>query len=392
MKFDNKTYMLLETDSFAKKALIAGAAGILLSVVGAFMDREQFYQAYLTAFTFFTTMSLGGLFFVLIHHITGAHWGMVMRRVAENLACTLPLMGFFMIPLFFGMHDLFHWSHADAVAHDPILQGKAGYLNVTFFVIRNIIYFVIWGWLVRSLRKLSVAQDKGDVEALGKMRRIAAGGTVLYALTVTLFSFDWLMSLDPHWYSTIFGVYVFSGGFLGGLAILAIMSIVLRNNGAGNFVTAEHTHDLGKFLFAFTAWWAYIGGAQYFLIWYGNIPEETIYFLHRWEHGWKEFSLFLILFHFIIPFIVLAFRAVKRVPILVVLMSVLFLVMHYADHFWMVAPTFNDHHFQVSWMHLTTLLGIGGIYLGFLFKKMGGAPIIAMNDPKLQKSIDHTVA
>ncbi|MCF6237429.1 MAG: hypothetical protein L3J79_01215, partial [Candidatus Marinimicrobia bacterium] len=267
MKFDNKTYMLLETDSFARKALIAGTAGVLLSVIGAFMDHSTFYQAYLTAFTFFTTISLGGLFFVLVHHVTGAHWGIVMRRVAENLACTLPLMGFFMIPLFFGMHDLFHWSHADVVAQDPILQGKAGYLNVTFFVIRNVVYFVIWGWLVHSLRKLSIAQDNGDTEALGKMRRIAAGGTPLYAITVTMFAFDWLMSLDPHWYSTIFGVYVFSGGFLGGLALLSILSIVLRNNGAGDIVTAEHTHDLGKFLFAFTAWWGYNGGAQDFLIW-----------------------------------------------------------------------------------------------------------------------------
>ncbi len=392
MKFDNKTYMLLETDSFARKALIAGTAGVLLSVIGAFMDHSTFYQAYLTAFTFFTTISLGGLFFVLVHHVTGAHWGIVMRRVAENLACTLPLMGFFMIPLFFGMHDLFHWSHADVVAQDPILQGKAGYLNVTFFVIRNVVYFVIWGWLVHSLRKLSIAQDNGDTEALGKMRRIAAGGTPLYAITVTMFAFDWLMSLDPHWYSTIFGVYVFSGGFLGGLALLSILSIVLRNNGAGDIVTAEHTHDLGKFLFAFTAWWGYIGGAQYFLIWYGNIPEETIYFLRRWEYGWQEVSLFLIALHFIIPFIVLAFRAAKRVPVIIVSISALFLFMHYVDHFWMINPTFNDHHFQVSWMHLTTLLGIGGIYLGFLFKKMGGASIIAMNDPKLQKSIDHTVA
>lgn len=392
MKFDKKTTMLLETDSFMKKALIAGAAGILLSLIGAFMDHEQFYQAYLTAFTFFTTISLGALFFVLIHHITGAYWGIVMRRVAENLACTLPLMGFFMIPLFFGMHDLFHWSHADAVAHDPILQGKAGYLNVTFFVIRNVLYFVIWGWLVRGLRKLSIAQDKGDAEALGKMRRLAAGGTPLYAITITLFSFDWLMSLDPHWYSTIFGVFVFSGGFLGGLALLSMLSVLLRKSGAGDIITAEHTHDLGKFLFAFTAWWAYIGGAQYFLIWYGNIPEETIYFLHRWEHGWKEVSLILIVFHFIIPFIVLAFRAAKRVPVIIVSISILFMVMHYVDHFWMIAPNFNDHQLQVSWMHLSTLLGIGGVYLGFLFKKMGGAPIIALDDPKLQKSIDHTVA
>ena len=391
MKFDNKTYMLLETGSFAQKALIAGAAGLLLSLVGAFMDHAQFFQAYLTAFTFFTTIGLGGLFFVLIHHITGAYWGVVMRRVAENIACTLPIMGLAMIPLFFGMHDLFHWSHEEAVAHDAILQWKAPWLNTTFFIIRNILFFVIWGWLARGLRVLSLAQDKGDAESLGKMRRKAAGGTVLYAITVTLFSFDWLMSLDPHWYSTIFGVYVFSGGFLAAIALLSILAIRLRNNGAGELVTAEHTHDLGKFLFAFTAWWAYIGGAQYFLIWYGNIPEETIWFLHRWEHGWKYVGLFLILFHFIIPFFVLAFRAVKRVPVLIVSISSLALFMHYIDHFWMINPVFNDHLLHFSWMHITTFLGLGGVFVWWLALKSGKDPIIAMGDPKLQKSIEHTV-
>lgn len=392
MKFDNKTYMLLETGSFSQKALIVGGVGLLLSLVGAFMDQAQFFQAYLTAFTFFTTLGLGGLFFVLIHHVTGAYWGVVLRRVAENLACTLPLMGLFMLPLFFGMHDLFHWSHEEAVLHDKILQWKAPYLNTGFFIIRNVIFFAIWTWLVHGLRKLSLAQDSGNVESLGKMRRKAAGGTVLFAITVSLFAFDWLMSLDPHWYSTIFGVYVFSGGFLAALALLSILANMLRTHGAGELITAEHTHDLGKFLFAFTAWWAYIGGAQYFLIWYGNVPEETIWFLHRWEHGWKEVSLFLVVFHFIIPFVILAFRAAKRVPVLIVSIAGLILFMHYVDHFWMVNPSFNEHHFQVSWMHLTSLLGIGGVFIWWIFLKVAGDPIIPLMDPKLQKSIDHTVA
>ena len=391
MKFDKTSFQLLETGPLVKRALIVGGIGLLLSVAGAFMDQGTFFQSYLVAFTFFTTVALGGLFFVLIHHVTGAYWGVVMRRVAENLAYTLPLMGLLMLPLFFGMHDLFHWSHEEAVAHDTILQWKAPYLNTTFFIIRNVLIFVIWSWLAHGLRKLSLAQDAGNVESLGKMRRKAAGGTVLFALTVTVFAFDWLMSLDPHWYSTIFGVYVFSGGFLAGLALLSILAILLRNHGAGEIITAEHTHDFGKFLFAFTAWWAYIGGAQYFLIWYGNIPEETIYFLQRWEHGWKGVSLFLVLFHFIIPFIVLAFRASKRVPVLIVSIAGLMLFNHYVDHFWMISPSFNDHHFQISWMHLTTFLGIGGLFVWWLFKKMGSDPIIPVGDPKLQKSIEHTV-
>ena len=391
MKFDKKTYLLLETGSLANKALIVGVVGLLLSLLGAFTDRAQFFEAYLTAFTFLTTIGLGGLFFVLIHHITGAHWGTVMRRVAENLACTLPLMGLFMIPLFFGMHDLFHWSHPEAVAHDTILQWKAPYLNVTFFVIRSVVIFLIWTWLVSGLRRHSLAQDNGAAESLGKMRRMAAGGTVLFALTVTIFAFDWLMSLDPHWFSTIFGVYVFSGGFLGGLALLSLLAGMLRRNGAEGIITAEHTHDFGKFLFAFTVWWAYIGGAQYFLIWYGNIPEETVFFLRRWEYGWKEVSLFLVAFHFLVPFVILAFRAAKRIPALIIALAGLILFMHYVDHFWLVMPTFNEHHFHFSWMHLTTVAGIGGIHVWWLFQKMAGAPVIPTRDPSLQKSMEHTV-
>ncbi|NQV15520.1 hypothetical protein HQ531_08695 [bacterium] len=391
MKFDSKTYMLLETGPFAQKAIIVGFIGLVLSIFGAFMDHSKFFQAYLVAFTFFTTIGLGGLFFVLMHHVTGAYWGVVMRRVAENLAYTLPLMGLFMIPLFFGMHDLFHWSHAEVVAQDEILQWKAPYLNVNFFIIRSVVIFLIWTWLVHGLRKLSLAQDSGAAGSLGKMRRKAAGGTVIFALTVTVFAFDWLMSLDPHWYSTIFGVYVFSGGFLGGLAMLSILANVLRNNGAGKIITTEHTHDLGKFLFAFIVWWAYIGGAQYFLIWYGNIPEETIWFLHRWEHGWKSISLFLVFFHFIVPFFVLAFRAAKRIPVLILSIAILILFMHYIDHFWLATPTFGDHHFHISWMHLTTVLGMGGVFIWWLFRLMGIDPVIPLKDPKLQKSIEHTV-
>jgi len=392
MRFDNKTYMLLETASLAQKVLFIGLLGLVLSVAGAFMDHAQFFQAYLTAFTFLTTLALGGLFFLLIHHITGAYWGVVMRRVAENLTCTLPLMGLFMIPLFFGMHDLFHWSHAEAVAADRILTWKAPYLNIPFFIIRSVLYFLIWTWLAHGLRKLSLAQDQGDTSSLGKMRRRAAGGTVLFAITISLFGYDWIMSLDPHWYSTIFGVYVFSGAFLGGLALLSLIAGVLRTRGAGEVITAEHTHDFGKFLFAFTVWWAYIGGAQYFLIWYGNVPEETTWFLHRWGPGWKELSLFLIIFHFIVPFIVLSFRAAKQVPWLILTMAGMLLFMHYVDHFWMINPTFNDNRFLISWQDFTTLIGMGGVFIWFLLKKMASDPIIPLQDPKLQKSINHTVA
>jgi len=384
MNFDKQTYLITESDSTKKRLLAIGLIGLLLSAIGYFVDHEQFFHSYLVAFTFWTVISLGGLFFVLMHHVTGAVWSIVVRRIAEAVMISLPLMILFAIPLGFGIHDLYHWSHV--AEHDHLLEWKSPYLNTTFFVIRTVVYFLIWWLTARKLYSLSVNQT-GEEDKV-KMRKVAAAGTVLFALTFTFASFDWLMSLDAHWYSTIYGVYIFGGAYVTFIALLILLVLLLQQNGIlREEVTVEHFHDLGKLLFGFTIFWAYIAGSQYFLIWYGNIPEETIWYLHRWEGGWKYTSIVLMVGHFIIPFTVLLFQQVKRNTSLLKAVALILIVTHWLDLYWNIMPGLHHHGPHFSWMDLTTIIGIGGIFLYYFWIKLTKYPVLPTEDPDLPKSL-----
>lgn len=390
MKMDTQTFQLTDAGNFGRNMLLLGMLGLLISFAGYFVNPEQFFFSYLVAFAFWTTLGFGALFFSMLHHLTGAVWSVVLRRITETVASTLPIMLILFIPILLGMHSLYHWTHADVVANDPILSQKASYLNTTFFTIRTVVFFGIWFLLGRGLYKASLKQDGGHTDAIQtRLRKISAGGMVLYAFTTSFAAFDWLMSLDPHWYSTIFGVYIFSGGFLIFLSFMVVFTSWLRKNGVlEGVITIEHNHDLGRLLFAFTVWWAYIAGSQYFLIWYGNLPEETHWFLDRWTGSWKPWSLFIIAAHFAIPFFVLVFRASKRSVKILVSVAGLYVVMHWADLYWVVMPTLHKTGVSLSWMDLTTWLGVGGIFLSIFWKRLASAPLVPVGDPNLQKSMD----
>ncbi len=392
MHYDPQTCQLKDTGSFVRWSLIVGAGALLASFIGLFTDADQFYHSYLTAFVYWLTLGLGALFFVMLHHLTGAVWSVSIRRVSETIAAVLPVLALLFIPLLFGIHNLFHWSDLEAVAHDAILQHKAGYLNTGFFVTRAIFYFAVWLVLSQLLYRFSIRQDSDpQPNIVLKLRRISAPGMILFALTLTFAAFDWVMSLDAHWYSTIFGVYIFSGSFVMFLSFMIVLLKYFRKMDIlTGTVTDEHFHDLGKLLFAFTVWWAYIAGSQYFLIWYGNIPEETVWFLHRWEGTWKHFSLFLIAFHFAVPFFALMFRASKRHTYILPSVAVLLLIMHYDDLYWLIAPNLHHHGPHFSWLDLTTLIGIGGIYLGLLIRQLGRHPLVTNGDPRLGDSVKFT--
>ena len=386
----NTDFRLPENLNPGRIALIAGAIGLGLSAAGYFVDAKQFYHSYLTAFVYWTTIGLGGLFFSLLHHLTNATWSTVLRRFSESLMVTLPLMIILFIPVLFGMHDLYHWTHADAVAHDPLLQSKAPYLNTPFFIIRTVVYFAIWFVLGRALYKRSISQDQGDTsrDLLTKMRQISAPGMLLFGFTLTFAAFDWLMSLDPHWYSTIFGVYIFSGTLLAVLAFILVVALYLRrNNVLTDAITPEHYHDLGKLLFGFTVFWAYISFSQYFLIWYGNIPEETIFYLHRWGGHWKTISLLIVFGHFVAPFLILATRAAKRNLKLLKVVAFWMLFMHFVDLHWVILPTLHKHGFHFSWIDITTFVGVGGIFLYVFWRNFSAHALIPVNDPKLKDSL-----
>lgn len=393
MKLDEKTYRLTESGRFGNAALLAAGLGLILCSIGYTNDTPQFYFAWLTGLAFWVTLGLGALFLTLIHHLTNATWSLVIRRMTESLALTLPLMFLFAIPLFFGIGELYEWSHTDEVAHDTLLLWKSGYLNVPFFVARTVAVFAIWSFLTITLYRLSVAQDAGfTMKRIAQMRKISAGGLILFAFTITMIGFDWLMSLEPHWYSTIYGVYFFTGSFLGGITLIIVLASYMRKKQVlDKIITVEHYHDLGKLALAFIVFWAYQGYSQYMLQWYGNIPEETFWYLKRWEGSWSGVSLFLFFGHFVAPFAILLFRAVKRNISLLRLVAFWILFMHYVDMYWLTYPTHLEQGPTFSLMELTTLVGpallIGGVFCWFFWNRFTRVSLLPISDPRLKKSM-----
>jgi hypothetical protein len=390
MQFDKQTFRFIDDGGFGKNALMVGVIGLALSMIGYFTNSHQFFYSYLTSFAFWFTIAMGGLFFVMLHHLTNATWSVVLRRIAENLMSNISLMAILFIPVFFGLKDLYHWSHPELVAADPLLLKKSPYLNVPFFIIRAAIYFGIWLLLSRLLYKTSIDQDKAHSETqIKRFRKISAPGMILFAFTISFAAFDWFMSLDAHWYSTIFGVYIFSGGLLNGLAFITIVTLYLKSKGPfSDIITSEHFHDLGKLLFAFTIFWAYICFSQYFLIWYANIPEETVWFSARWKGAWKFFSLAIIFGHFVIPFFALITRAAKRNLKVMTSIVILLFIVHWIDLYWIVMPNLLTDGAKISWMDLTTMLGIGGIFMWNYLRLSKKAALTPTNDPRFKASIE----
>jgi len=307
----------------------------------------------------------------------------------------MPLLAILAIPLLFGLHDLFEWTHADVLAHDEVLAAKSGYLNIPFFIIRLVFYLVVWIGLTMLLYRKSMVQDAGapDMETADrlkfKMRKLSAPGMLLFALTITFFAYDWLMSLSPHWYSTIFGPYVYAGSFLTSLSFLAVvMTYQRRKKLLDGVITVEHYHDVGKLMFAFIIFWAYMAFSQYFLVWYADLPEETVWYLARWDGGWRQFSLVIIFGHFAIPFIALIFRASKRNPIVLSVISLWIMLMHWVDLYWVVFPNIYPDGPHFSWMDLTTMVGIGGLFCGYFWRRHVARPLVPVGDPGLAKSIE----
>lgn len=388
----DENFRLSETGKFGVVALGAGIAGLVLSTMGYFVDSAQFFYSYLTSFVFWTTIALGALFFTMLHHLTSATWSVVVRRFSESAMIALPLLAFFFIPVILGIQDVYHWSHTEAVAQDKILLQKAGYLNTGFFVIRAALYFGIWYLISRKLYRSSLEQDRsGDAALTDRMRRISAPGMALFAATLTFAAFDWMMSVDAHWYSTIFGVYTFGGSFLAALAFMTLMVQYMQRQGIlRDAITEEHYQDIGKLLFAFTVFWGYIAFSQYFLIWYANIPEETVWFHNRWIGDWKIFSLLLVFGHFTVPFFVLMPRSSKRNMTIMLVMSFFILAMHWVDLHWIIVPGLHKTGAKLSWMDFTTLVGIGGVFLWYYWRNFTANPLVPVKDPKLQASMQFT--
>lgn len=387
----------IPSDSFWQKlpilGLIAGLTCIAYWATAYQADAERAMYGYLFGFISVLSLALGCLFFVIIQHLTRAGWSVVVRRVAEFGAATMPLLALLFLPIAFFAHDLFPWGHVEA--GDAVIEAKAPYLNMPFFMMRSVGYFVIWiglsVWLLRS----SISQDDGKNPQESKRQwTVSAPGIILFALTLTFASIDWVMSLQPHWYSTIFGVYFFAGCFLSGLAFMTLTLMGLQKSGAlARSVTAEHYHDLGKLMFGFTVFWAYSAFSQFMLYWYANIPEEVEFFYHRLDHGWEWISFAIPLTNFFIPFFFIMSRHMKRNKVALAIFCIWTLLFHFVDLFWLMLPNYGAHggeelpHAAVHLHDIAALVGMLCLFMAvvsFLAIRQKVAPA---GDPRWKESL-----
>jgi hypothetical protein len=368
---------------------VVGLGGALAFGLLGTSARSQLWHSWLVGSLFVLSLALGALFFVLVHHATQAGWSVVVRRFAENAMATLPFLGLLFAPLLLGMGELFHWSHPEAVATDHLLAHKQPYLNVPFFVLRTVAYFAIWSGLAIWFGRQSRLQDSnGDPEITRRMRRASAPGLILFAVTTTFASFDWLMSLNPHWYSTIFGVYFFAGSMVALYGFLSLVTLAARRSGLLlDVISSEHLHDLGKFLFAFVAFWGYIGFSQFFLIWYGNMPEETAFFALRLQGSWRPASILLAAGHFLVPFFFLLPRTVKRHTAGLAVGASWLLFMHLLDLYWLVMPNLHPEGVAPGILDLAALLGSIGVFLAAFGWSLQRQALVPLRDPRLPESL-----
>ena len=359
-----------------------------LAAAGAFMDPKQFAFSWLFAFAVFFTITVGSLFWILVHHAVDADWSVVVRRQLENIAWLFPVLAVLFIPVVLKAPALFKWMNI-APGVDPLLDGKAAYLNQPFFWARAVFYFGFLSIAAFLLRRNSLRQDKdGDARHTWSSRRMVFPMLPLFALSLTFGAVDWLMGLDFHWFSTMWGVYIFAGSALSAMCVLVLLVTALRSAGyLEGVVTLEHYHIMGKLMLAFTVFWAYIGFSQYMLYWYANIPEETAYFLRRNTGGWNTLSIILVAGHFFLPFVVLLFQGTKKRPLLLCAVAAWILLMHMLDMYIVVLPAYHLAGPSPHWLDLVCLLAIGATMATIFMKRLGDAPLWPVRDPRLRNSL-----
>lgn len=430
-----------------KLAAGVGVLGIAMSAMAWSSDPHRFAFSWLFAFMAVLAIALGSLFFVIVQHMSGASWSVSWRRVPEIFASGLPVFALLFVPIAFSLDELYPWmhhqghgesheesgheeaaegdehasgesllgasvahaqDHGDAAEeghggehhtpqhalHESTIEAKTAYLNPTFFGIRAVIYFVLWTLLSWFFVSRSLSQDtKRDLQTTQTMQSASPIATFTFALSLTFAAFDWMMSLEPAWYSTIFGVQYFAVSAVSSLATIIAVTYALKSAGIlGEAVQTEHYHDLGKLLFGFLVFWAYITFSQFMLIWYASIPEETTYYHMRWHEGWQTFTLALALGHFVFPFFFLISRNIKRRVSLLAFGAGWLLVMHVLECFWLVMPYASETgSFELHWMDIAAVIAVGGSYLAVVFFRMTQLPLVPVGDPRLARSLRHEV-
>jgi hypothetical protein len=378
--------------SLKNYGIIFFIVGLALALVAFIVDKERAIFNYLVLYSMLISIGLGSLFLIALEYVAGADWSVPFRRIPEFLSGILPLLFILVIPLLIFNHDLFHWTHKEIVEQDEILKGKEPYLNITFFIIRVIAFIFIWVIFFLVLRKNSLSQDYSKDQNLTRKNIIISAIFIpTFAITITFTAIDWLMSLEPHWFSTIFGVYYFSGTVICAIASVTLIVVYLKEKGYYNpWITNDHLYSFGALLFAFVNFWAYIAFSQFMLIWYANLPEETFWFLTRWEGSWKVISILLIIVHFVVPYSVLLSQPSKMNPNRLKFISIWLIFAHLLDLFWLIMPNMNElkKGYNFSWIDFVfPVLGIGLVLIVFNFFSKN-KNLIPVGDPKLNKGLN----
>ena len=389
-----------------QRSLVVGVLGVAAGLVGLVLsaNADQFFRSWLIGFLFILSFALGSLALLMLQHLSGGQWGLVSRRIFEAASRTLPLVALAFIPILFGMRPLFLWARAEAVETDRILQMKAPYLNVPFFTVRAVIYFAFWMLCVFLLNKWSAAQDRGETAVTPadsvRFRRLSAPGLLFLVLTVTFASVDWMMSVDPHWYSTIFGLLTVASQGLSALALtIAVLAVLAPTGALAPVLGPRHFHDLGKLLLAFVMLWAYLSFSQFLIIWSGNLAEEIPWYLQRIRGSWGAIAILLVVGHFALPFALLLSRDLKRHGKLLSRVAMIVIAMRLVDLIWLISPSFAAHgpadeghtgfSMPIHWMDIVIPLGLAGLWLFLFARQLRSRPLLPVNDPYFKEAFAH---
>jgi len=398
-------YPPADLDARRSRALMIGVGALVLCAVGFFINRDQFFRAWLIGYMLWLGIALGSMGLMMIHHLSGGAWGMVVRRVWEASSRTLPLLTVLFIPVVLGMNRLYPWTHTELMQSDEILEHKASYLNPTFFIARAALYFIGWNLIAWRMTALSRAQDEGNLAATRSMQWLSGAGLVFLALSITFVGVDWFMSLNPDFYSTMFGFLFMNYLGLAGLAFTIIMAAYLRRTEPmGALVRPSYFADYGKLTLAFVMMWAYFQFSQYLLVYAANLKDEIPYVLTRIEGGWQYLALFLLLFQFVVPFCLLLSKALKRTPERLVRLAVWLLIIRVIDTFMYVTPEFSkdaagvnrwfvgEHGsvFFVNWLDVVTPIAIGGVWFWMFYTQLRQRPLLPIGDPYLASALEGT--
>lgn len=380
-----------QLDRLQRGGAVAAAVGIPVLLIGLFVDRTQFFRSYLLAYLFWIGISVGCLCIAMIHYLSGGAWGVVIRRILEAGARTLRFAPLFFLPLAFGLSRVYEWAAPEA-AHDEVLALKRLYLNPPFFLGRAAFYFVVWGLLAHYLGKWSLLMDKGPDPRLSKrLEAMSGGGLVLMGLTITFSAVDWAMSLDPHWFSTIYGLLFMIGQALSALAmVIVLVALIGSEPPLLGVVRPSMIHDLGKLLLAFVMVWAYLSFSQFLIVWSGNLPEEIPWYIRRLASGWQWLALVLVLFHFALPFLLLLSRDLKRNARLLGTVAGGVLFVRLVDLFWLVGPDMkgHGHGLSVHWMDLAAVAAVGGAWLWTFAGHLKDRPLLPLGEPELREMLE----